>query len=240
MEKIYIEPKKSEREYRKLAVLGQKLGVPVPEVFLEIEVRMPDGRVLHHHKQRSHSWVRNGYNILVSNMCQINGSDGAFGAGFINLKTTGGATISSANGCSHEWHNFENADGKDYRGAAGITTNGIVVGSNAAAENFENSALGTLIANGVGAGQLSYVQGDAPVKSYNAGTLTYQVVHVRYMNNNSGGDVIVNEVGIYGSNYLDGSTKAYMVSRDKLGATVTVPNTGQLKVTYTFQTVYPA
>ncbi|GAI82076.1 unnamed protein product, partial [marine sediment metagenome] len=31
-----------------------------------------------------------------------------------------------------------------------------------------------------------------------------------------------------------------MVTRDKLASTVTVPDTGQLKVTYTIQLVFPA
>jgi hypothetical protein len=31
-----------------------------------------------------------------------------------------------------------------------------------------------------------------------------------------------------------------LVCRDKLAATVTIPNTGQLKVTYTIQLTYPS
>ena len=62
---------------------------------------------------------------------------------------------------------------------------------------------------------------------------------IRYFNNNSGGNVNVNEVGIVA--YLQGQyNQNYMMSRDKLAATITVPNTGQLRVTYTIQLTYPA
>jgi len=64
---------------------------------------------------------------------------------------------------------------------------------------------------------------------------------VRYFNNNSGGDVNVNEVALVDYVGCRGSAidKVFM-SRDKLASTVTVPNTGQLKVTYTVQLTYPA
>jgi hypothetical protein len=64
----------------------------------------------------------------------------------------------------------------------------------------------------------------------------------RYFNNNSGADVSVNEVALALRGYQPGSSVPYnyMTARDKLIATVTVPNTGQLKVTYTVQLTYPA
>jgi len=65
---------------------------------------------------------------------------------------------------------------------------------------------------------------------------------VRYFNNNSGGDIDVNEVGLV-MNQPQGGSTVYgkrLQARDKLASTVTVPNTGQLKVTYTIQLTYPA
>ena len=63
----------------------------------------------------------------------------------------------------------------------------------------------------------------------------------RYFNNNSGGDVSVNEVALSLRGYKPGSTVPYnyMTARDKLITTVVVPDTGQLKVTYTVQLTYP-
>lgn len=240
MNKIYIEPAKTERQYRKLRELGQKLGVPVPETFIEMEVTMPDGKVVHHHKQRSHTWVRNAYNVLVAQMMAVQADDVGYGAGFINVKDLTAAVRSHINplhiGKSNQAMELV---GYGYRGGAGIDNKGIVVGSGVGAENFEATTLGTKIANGVGAGQLSYAECDAPVQNYNAGTKVYSTDWVRYLNNNSGGDVNVNEVGldVHGSINVE---YQWLHSRDKLGATVTVPDTGQLKVTYTIQLTYPA
>lgn len=226
-----------EKESQQLRKLSQELKIPVFEAWLEMEVKMPDGKVVHHHRQRSHSWNRNAYNVMAASLMSINRSDAIYGAGYINNKDIAGAVYSGAIFLiQNNPQNVETA-GVGYVGAAGTAT-GIVVGSGAGAENFEDFALGTLIANGVGAGQLSYVAGDVPVKSYVAGTKTYSTVYVRYFNNNSGGNVSVNEVGIY--NYHQNAGKTWMDVRDKLASTVTIPNTGQLKVTYTIQLTYPA
>ena len=85
-----IESKSSEHEYQLLARMGKKLGIPVTECFLQMEVTMPDGSILHAHKQRSHSWVRNAYNALACCLLGINDSDTTFGAGNINGKDTAG------------------------------------------------------------------------------------------------------------------------------------------------------
>ena len=61
---------------------------------------------------------------------------------------------------------------------------------------------------------------------------------VRYFNNNSGGSIGVNEIGL--ASYSDNPV-AYdyvLMARDVLGATVTVADTGQLKVTYTIELTY--
>jgi hypothetical protein len=91
----YIETRSTERKFKQLRELGQKLGIPIFESFIEFEVTMPNGEVIHHHKQRSHSWVRNAYNLMMSQLGGINFDDAAFGAGFINFKET------SAGGVMH-------------------------------------------------------------------------------------------------------------------------------------------
>ena len=64
--------------------------------------------------------------------------------------------------------------------------------------------------------------------------------YVRFMNNNTAGDVLVKEVALYGNIKVNNSSEYVATSRDKLGATVTIPATGQLKVTYVVSLVYPA
>lgn len=233
---------REEQKYRELRRLGQELHLPIPEAFWELEVRTRDGRIIQHLKQRSHSWVRNAYNAMFCQLAGKDASDTTFGAGKISGKDTGGAvrTFSRALGTDYNGScdGLTPGTGHGYRGAAASDSTGIVVGSGTAPESFEDYALQTLIPNGTGAGQLSYVASEPHAISYDAVGRILKNSLARFFNNNSGGDVNVNEVGIIFYTQYNGYR--YIYSRDKLATTVTVPNTGQLKVTYTIQLTYPA
>ena len=229
---------KEERKYSQLRKLGQQLHVPIPEAFWELEVRDQDGKVIQRLKQRSHSWVRNAYNLMMSQLGALDGDDVAFGAGNINLKKTDSTVVSASKPLTIGDRIVSvQAAGAGYRGSVGSDICGILVGSGTNAESFEDYVLQTPISEGTGTGQLNHVQGEAPAESY-VGT-TKKVAMVRYFNNNSGGVVSVNEVGLVGYASADGAADEYMFARDKLASTVTVPDTGQLKVTYTVQLTYP-
>jgi len=233
---------KEERKYSKLRKLGQELHIPVPEHFIECEVFDKNGKRIQHLKQRSHSWVRNAYNLLLSEMACINidAGVGDFGPGFLSVKDYVGTVKRGDFGvCIRSGlGSFEGAGG-GYNSAAANDDFGILVGSDNTAESFEDYIVITKIVEGIGAGQLNYAATTVPTKSYNGGTLTWTITWFRYFNNNSPGNVNVNEVGLYTSGYATAAS-IYLNSRDVLGATVTIPATGQLKVTYTFQLVYPA
>ena len=128
MERIYLEPFENERKYQELSRLGRELRIPITECFLELQVTMPDGEVTHHHKQRSHSWVRNGYNVLTCIMMAINYNDATYGAGFLNLKATNGTVQKRAGAIIYGYNDpdWENT-GCGYMAAAGSLINGIVV-----------------------------------------------------------------------------------------------------------------
>jgi hypothetical protein len=246
--KLYIEPVESEKKYQRLLKMGADLGLPIPHAYLEIQVLDSKGKSIEHFKQRSHSWNRNYYNFLFCQMASHSAPDNTFGAGKLNIKDNTGTVYFSVVGGSYYIAYFTTkveSGGQDgFHGIAGAVNQGIVVGSGVNAESFEDYILQTVIANGSGAGQLAYVASEAPVLTYDAGTKTLTNTLVRYMNNNSAGDVSVNEVGIMAQgNVGDGATthiKNYLVCRDHLGATVTIPASGQLKVTYTISVVYPA
>ena len=225
-----------EREYQKLSKMGQSLGVIIPECFLEMEVKMPSGKVIYYHKQRSHSWVRNAYNLMISQLGGINASDAVFGAGFINEKRQDGVISNLASQLVIDYGGNPETQSFSYHAGAGITVFGIVVGSSVQAESFEDFSLITPITNGLGAGQLSYNASEVPIKSNDIPSKTYSVAHIRYMNNNTGGDVLINEVALIANANGNDTVK----SRDLILATVTIPDTGQLKVTYTISLVYPA
>ena len=234
--------RKEEALYNQLRRLGQRLHIPIPEAFWELEVQDGNGRVIQRLKQRSHSWVRNAYNLIVCQAAAVAG-DSAVGLAIVD---TGGVTRSDATTQpASGWSSSGSGNMRIYVNStygfyaqAGVDNMGIVVGSSSAAENFDGHALGSKISSGNGAGQLAYSAMDAPSVS-TIGT-TKQVVWTRYFNNNSGEAITVNEVGIYTKGTCDGYTVYYMMCRDLVSGGVTVPDTGQLKVTYTVQLTYPA
>ena len=242
--KYYIESPESERKYRRLAALGRELGVPVPQVFLEMEVTMPDGRVMHHHKQRSHSWVRNAYNMLFTELGEVNKNalGATFGAGQLNTKKTDATVLTDALPFAVNVNVSITSGGyAGYLAAAAVDTWGILVGYDVATvESFEDFVLKNPILEGVinDAHHLNYILSLAYVVAYNAPSKTMSAVFARFMNNNSGGAVTVGETGLV----LAQSSGAglHLMSRDHLGAAVVIPNTGQLKVTYTISLVFPA
>jgi len=231
---------KEERQWRQLKDLGLKLRVPVPEVFLQLEVKDKNGNTIHSNRDRSHTWNRNAYNILLTQLSAINGDDSTWGAGYINLKDTDGVVRHGNFVCGLSTNqNVETSTTYGFRGAVGDDDLGIVVGSGAGAESYEDHALGSQITDGVGAGQLNHVASEPQTINYNAGTKTWTIVYVRYFNNNSGGDVNVNEVAIYTGAMAQNQAQPKMLTRDVLASTVVVPDTGQLKVTYTIEMTFP-
>lgn len=230
-----------EKKYEQLRRLGQELHIPIPEHFLELEVTDKNGKVIQTLKQRSHSWQRNAYNLLLSEMAAKNLDDaGVFGAGLLSMKDTSAAIKDGAYG-GYVWNNagaFETV-GYGARAGAAITLFGIQVGSDATAWDFEQFKLLVQIAEGTAPGALNHVAMNVPTKSWAAPVFT--ITWIRYLNNNTAppGDVLVKEVGLVYSVGISGAFYYMMMSRDKLGATVTIPNTGQLKVTYTIQLSYP-
>lgn len=237
-----MRPVDEEKLYDELRNLGKRLHVPIPEAFWEFEVRDKNGRVVQRLRQRSHSWVRNAYNHLFGNLAGKDLDNGNYGAGYLSVRDTNGY-IRAGNGpgisdAGISW------DGTSwgYRAPAGEDEWGILVGSGANPESFEDYILQTKINDGTGAGQLSHVQSEGHNVTWDAPNLTMKNELVRYFNNNSGASVDVNEVGLFPRGYIMGSSAPanYMFARDKLASTVTVPDTGQLKVTYTVQLTYPA
>jgi len=237
---------KEEQKYERLRKLAQELHIPIPEAFWTLEVFDKDGKLIQKHRQRSHSWTRNAYNLLFGQMASKAFADVTFGAGLLSIKETGGAvyydvdkiTDICGGGTTGLDPDTPSSSYNGYLTIAGDDTKGILVGSGTNAESFEDYALQTPIADGTGAGQLSHVESEVHSVSYADTTL--QDEQVRYFNNNSGGNVDVNEVGLIAYGMVGAVSARWLQSRDKLGATVTVPDTGQLKVTYTIELAYAA
>jgi len=240
-EKVKMLDPKEEQKYEQLRKLGQELHVPIPEAFIELEVRDKEGNIIQRHRQRSHSWVRNAYNVLFCDVAAVD----YLAVNNLSLKDIGGTARELANyaptlGDGLTRAGFKVAAGNAYWAIAADDNHGILVGGGTNAESFEDYVLQTPRAEGTGANQFSHAASEAPAIS-TVGT-TKKAEWVRYLNNNSGGDVTVNEVAIVASTRLelDGVDRYILTTRDHLASTVTVPDTGQLKVTYTIQLAYPA
>ncbi|APV45048.1 hypothetical protein Dform_01729 [Dehalogenimonas formicexedens] len=247
---IYIEDPKLESLYRRFEKLGTRLKMPVFRAYLGMEVRDGEGNIIHAHRQRSHSWNRNAYNFLFSQMAAygLTGTN-VFEAGAISLKWTSGNIYPNGSGWALNqvagWDEGVNVNTRSIDtgllATAGTVNKGIIVGTNAFPESFEGYVLGAEIANGSSPGQMDYAQSDLHSMSYDAPTKTLTDTLIRFINNNSGASIGVNEVGLYGRvKFSSAGTGSIMFSRDVLASTVDVPSTGQLKVTYTIQLAYPA
>jgi len=232
---------KEERKYEQLRELGQELHIPIPEHFITLEVFDKNGKLLQRHHQRSHSWTRNAYNMLFSQMAGKACPDATFEAGKLSAKQTNAIIQGGLYVFGQHPGTIDAGTSTGYRAAAGEDAKGILVGSGVNAEDFEDYVLQTPIAEGAGGGQLNHAVSEAHSISYAALTLKDELI--RYFNNNGGISVDVNEVALVGDlKHPDSSSAAteFLVSRDHLASTVTVPDTGQLKVTYTIQLTYPS
>jgi hypothetical protein len=217
--------------------------MPPPVLRLKMEVFM-GGEKVSHYEDRARSWVRNYYNFMTGQSLGL--SSGAFGttfeAGQLTMRNTAGTirALATSAGVSYTSNSTINV-GYFTRAAAGITAHGIVIGTGTTAESFEHHALATLIANGTGAGQMSYAAMDAPTVTWGGVTKKFTAEVIRYINNNSGGSITVNEAGLAGNMVAGGfSSEFILLARDLVSPGVDVANTAQLKVTYSIESAtYP-
>lgn len=185
----------------------------LPKMLLSVK-SFKDGKLYDGFDFReSHTWVRNTYNACFGLLAGVAAADSTFGDGYINRKSTSGTVGSALTRpiVTGVW-----------TAPAGGVTSGIVVGTSATAWTFEDFKLGTLIAHGNGASQLSYTLGTVATDAWAGDVIT--ITGTRTLNNNSGGTITIAEVALYNS--------SAMFTRDVLTSTVDVADTGQLVVTY--------
>lgn len=245
-----IDTPETEAKYQRLESLGRKLGVPLLCGHLDLQISK-NSKLLTRRKQRSHSWTRNAYNLIFCQLGSTNPTDATFGSGLLSYKKTDGNIVRYA-GDYGAWVTYidyydaetrENESaGRGSRAAANDAGHGIVIGTDGTAESFEHHKLLTPIGAGLGAGQLSMIAQEAPVLSYDAGTKTLTDTLVRFMNNNSGGDITAREVGLIVKmqTYTAYSMSNFLFSRDVLSPEVVIPNAGQIRIQYSISLVYPS
>lgn len=213
--------------------LAKMLRIPILKAYLELEVKDGKGKVITRRRQESRSWVRNAYNIILCDIAFVPHDS----ANNLKLVDKNGVDQSHTSRTPNTSTSSVMPTGNYGYSCGAVDVYGCVVGTGVGAESFEDYALGTQIANGTGAGQLSYVAQQSPAIS--TVDTTKKVEHVRYFNNNSGAAITVNEVGMY-AYMAQPSGKIIMTCRDLVAGGIEVPDTGQLKVTYTMELTYPS
>lgn len=242
--------KPTEKDYEELERLGAKLHIATPTAKWGFKLEKQDsGEVLYETTERAHSWVRNAYTMLISNMCADGVTQNSYGTGVLGIKSTGATAWQAANGAysispsvsvNSGATNALRYPGNGFVGAAGSTTNGIVIGTGTAAYSFDDYKLASMVSNGNGTGQMAYSAGTG-VDNWDSTNKIYTSSFVRIINNNSGADIVINEVGIIMNTYSPaGYYYNCLMVRDLLETPITVPTDSKLTITYNMQTLFPA
>jgi hypothetical protein len=217
-----------------------KLHVPAPPiVWVTAEVFGPDGTIEARYHEQARSWTRNFYNYLASALlpCTTAVDPGVvgFGAGSTYVTATNGAVRASSTYILAPEINQPSAlignSGSSY---------GLFVGTGTGACDFEGYALGAMISNGSGSGQLAWI---APVDAdptYNSETKKWTKSFYRDFANNSGGTITIGETGLYWHLKPSGSDDCFMTERNVPVTPYDVPDGRTARVTYTTEITFPA
>ena len=147
----------------------------------------------------------------------------------IQLYYAGIAALKRTDGTS----DAETVDVDNFRanGGVGLTTFGVVVGTGTTSPTSADYVMETLIAHGVGAGQLSYGATSKTAAAVVGANVDF--ILTRTFNNGSGNTINVTEAGLYC--YVSNAGKYAMIIHDVFSA-VAVTNGQTLTVNYTFRT----
>ena len=224
---------KLRQEYQDLCF---DLHLPCPSAYWTLETSIKN-KIIETKRQPAGSWTRNFWNWMAMTQLSLNSNHAStFGAGYLTWKTTAGVIKGSTTDIieidTGSNYTFETQNGQGYR--AGVTANyGILVGTDATAFSIENYVLGALIANGTGAGQLSYQGMAIPSVTWTQGSLTMNVNWYRYTNNNTANTITVEEVGL--AAYTE---QGYILFERHVTGGLLVPATAQLQYDYNMSMVY--
>ncbi len=219
---------------------------PMIELFIAADLFLKGERVGGFEKRRAHSWVKNFYNRLVVNHCGTACSS----TDDTDIRMSNNVARQSDTGTPNTdkmlHFRVDNGD-NDIVGGSGSDARGIIVGSGTNAEDFgmgvspaaESYGMQTKIDNGNSAGELSYAIMNAVIPSTSGSpNVLFTSAWERYFNNTSGGNVTVNEVGLYAEDTM-GFSGSFLLARDLLVSPLIIADSGQLKVTYTITFTVP-
>ncbi|RLJ03010.1 MAG: hypothetical protein DRP11_01945 [Candidatus Aenigmatarchaeota archaeon] len=200
---------------------------------LEIVVWDKNGKIIKRHRQEVKSWLKNFALFLKHQLHNENDV----------VVDTGGASATIICGLSECDLSYHSAGYGSLEFSANAGDNddsfGIIVGSGTATVSPDDYNLASKIPHGTGSGQLDYDTHTFESPTITNGTVKFSIS--RSFKNSSGGDVNVNEVGLVIRSLSKAADKVcedvkFLIIRDVLDSTVTVPDGGGLTVKYTIST----
>jgi hypothetical protein len=202
----------------------------IPQMYIELEVKDREGRLLGRKKVRAQSWVGNVVSLLS---CILSG--GTTSIDYLSLYyMISRADMVDVGGNARGLVMAIQSPGLRLGAAAdaGVDAFGILAGTSSTPVTIGQYNLGAKITHGTGAGQLSY--GATTVEAMVKDTTWYFRV-IRAFTNNSSADITVYEVGLfvrlpYGTS--SASNTVIMLARDVISGGILVPAGATLTVRY--------
>jgi len=182
----------------------------VPEAYIEVEVRDKDGNIIHYHRQKARTWVKNFFIILrygnANSVPQAQRQDG---------------TVTSTNTTFTDMFKVTSPTGD--------SNYGILVGMGTKAWAIDDYKLDNKITHGSSSNQLLYGNTTVEDLIMESNRIYYRII--RTFTNSSGSTITVTEVGLAMSLY----NNYVIIARDLLNPPATVPNGSTLTVRYIIQ-----
>jgi hypothetical protein len=214
--------------------------------YIEVEVRDREGRIVGRGRHEMRSFLNNLLRILEGEMKAVGGA----ALSYYGVVTS--ATVIKTDGSSStawtEWYqtDYYNSGGVPFAAKAPDDDDsyGIVVGSGTVGVALDQYAPSSKIAHGTGSGQLDYGLSTYEDLGLDTGVSppVYRFRISRTFSNLSGAAININEVCLFARNYWKDSAAVrndakYMIARDALSTTYTVPNGGSATVAITVEVV---
>lgn len=219
-------------------VSKEKTMEGVLEAYVELEVTDKDGKCTEIRRFKSKSlvanflrWIRTAWESTVVTSCCVGSHTPSFAA----------AEIVDITGAARSQCLGESAGAlpiHQVKADAAITTHGILVGAGTGAVTATQYALGSPIAHGIAAGQLSH--GACSLEPITVNGLVVTLKIIRTFSNSSGDAITVTELGLfcYILSILAAALIRYtfMFTRDLIAGGVSVPNGSTLTLRYILTT----
>jgi hypothetical protein len=192
-------------------------------IYVELELKDKDGRILVLKRFRSHSYLKQLIAMLRGIMYHTYATPNSGNTSVVDTSNT-------ARSYPYSTGALQGA-GMPLYCPATSSEYGLVVGSGTNPNTVNTYALQTLISHGSGSGQLSYGSQTFEDLITDDSTVYFRII--RTYTNNSGANITVNEIGLYAKAQDSGGiARIFCIARDVLSTGVTVGDGQTLTVRY--------